>query len=47
MRLRIIIMLGSGTNIHGQAHFSVMVILNILFAKKENKIISELVLILL
>lgn len=42
MRLGIIIMLGSG-----QAHFSVMVILNILFAKKENKIISELVLILL
>lgn len=47
MRLRIIIMLGSGTIIHGQAHFSVMVILNILFEKKENKIISELVLILL
>lgn len=42
MRLRIIKMLGSG-----QAHFPVMVILNILFAKRENEIISELVLILL
>lgn len=47
MRLRIIIMFGSGTIIPGQAHFSVMVILNIVFAKKENKIISQLVLILL
>lgn len=47
IRFRIIIMIGSGTITLGQAHFSVMVILNIPFAKKENKIKSELVLILL